>query len=110
MKELKNGSGDVQNKKSKGTSPSKGLSEQEAKSGFKGTPNSSNSKNNSKTKSIDPNVDEYNFAGIKYRTPGKRQRIIVASVVLSLNVLLGLSVLLYFKNPGFKDLIFNLGR
>ena len=70
----------------------------------------SKSKSKNSSKDLDDGRDEYNFAGIKYKTPGKRQRIVVASVVLGLNVVLALGVLLYLKNPGFKDLIYNIGR
>ncbi len=56
------------------------------------------------------NLDEYALGGFKYKLPGKRQRIIVASVVLGLNVALVIAVLLYLKNPGFHDFIYNVGR
>ncbi len=48
--------------------------------------------------------------GFKYKLPGKRQRIWVASVVIGLNALLILAVILYFYNPGFQDFIYNVGR
>ncbi len=47
---------------------------------------------------------------LEYRAPGKRQRIIIAGVVLGLNIILVLAVVVYFKNPVFRDLIYTLGR
>ncbi|WP_320674219.1 hypothetical protein [Prochlorococcus sp. MIT 1341] len=55
-------------------------------------------------------IDEYSLGGIKYRIPGKRQRIVVASVVLGLNLLLVLAVILYFNNPNFQNFIYHVGR
>ncbi|WP_320664017.1 hypothetical protein [Prochlorococcus sp. MIT 1223] len=49
-------------------------------------------------------------AGLKYRMPGQRQRVIVGSIVIALNVLLVLSVILYFYNPAFQEFIYNVGR
>tara|TARA_B100000579_G_C22427246_1_gene663573 strand:+ start:65 stop:340 length:276 start_codon:yes stop_codon:yes gene_type:complete len=49
-------------------------------------------------------------AGLKYKVPGKRQRVIIGSIVIGLNVLLVLSVLIYFYNPSFQDFIYNFGR
>ena len=63
---------------------------------------------NDKKRLVD--IDEYSLGGIKYKLPGKRQRIIVASVVLGLNILLVLAVILYFKNPDFQDFIYHVGR
>ncbi len=65
-------------------------------------------KKKEKTEPLD--LDEYSLGGIKYRIPGKRQRIIVASIVLGLNLLLLLAVVLYFKNPEFREFIYNVGR
>ena len=48
--------------------------------------------------------------GLEYRAPGRRQRVVIASLVLGLNTLLVIAVVVYFYNPGFQDLIFNLGR
>ena len=48
--------------------------------------------------------------GFEYKMPGKRQRIIVASIVVGLNMLLLVAVGLYFYVPGFKDFIYNIGR
>ena len=61
-----------------------------------------------KKKSVD--IDEYSLGGIKYKLPGKKQRIIVASLVLGLNILLVIAVILYFNNPGFQDFIYHVGR
>ena len=49
-------------------------------------------------------------AGLKYKVPGKRQRVIIGSIVIGLNVLLVISVLVYFYSPSFQDFIYNLGR
>ena len=48
--------------------------------------------------------------GFEYKMPGKKQRIIVASLVVGLNMLLLVAVGLYFYVPGFKDFIYHLGR
>ncbi len=48
--------------------------------------------------------------GFEYKAPSKKQRIIIASVVLSLNVLLLVAVGLYFYVPWFKEFIYNVGR
>ena len=49
-------------------------------------------------------------AGLKYKVPGKRQRVIIGSIVIGLNVLLVISVLVYFYNPSFQDFVYNFGR
>ena len=85
----------------------------------------SNSKKN-KDKSINPNkLQENKFkkstpndpdvlvnlpAGLKYKVPGKRQRVIIGSIVIGLNVLLVISVLVYFYSPSFQDFVYNFGR
>ncbi len=48
--------------------------------------------------------------GFEYKMPGKRQRIIVASIVVGLNFLLVIAVGLYFYVPSFKEFIYNIGR
>ncbi len=58
----------------------------------------------------DPDVLVNLPAGLKYKVPGKRQRVIIGSVVIGLNVLLVISVLVYFYNPSFQDFIYNFGR
>ena len=47
---------------------------------------------------------------LKYKLPGKRQRVIVGSIVVGLNVLLVAAVIIYFLNPDFQDFIYNVGR
>ena len=47
---------------------------------------------------------------LTYTLPGKKQINIVGSIVLTLNLVLGLLVILYLKNQEFHDFIFNLGR
>tara|TARA_B100000700_G_scaffold302134_1_gene372149 strand:+ start:214 stop:489 length:276 start_codon:yes stop_codon:yes gene_type:complete len=49
-------------------------------------------------------------AGLKYKVPGKRQRVVIGSIVIGLNVLLVISVLVYFYIPSFQDFIYNFGR
>ena len=49
-------------------------------------------------------------AGLKYKVPGKRQRVIIGSIVIGLNVLLVISVIVYFYSPSFQDFIYNFGR
>ena len=49
-------------------------------------------------------------AGLKYKVPGKRQRVIIGSIVIGLNVLLVISVLVYFYNPAFQEFVYNFGR
>jgi len=58
----------------------------------------------------DPDVIVNLPAGLKYKVPGKRQRVIIGSIVIGLNVLLVISVLVYFYNPSFQDFIYNFGR
>ena len=49
-------------------------------------------------------------AGLKYKVPGKRQRIIIGSIVIGLNVLLIIAVAVYFYSPAFQDFIYNFAR
>tara|TARA_B100000965_G_C19463970_1_gene701041 strand:- start:77 stop:352 length:276 start_codon:yes stop_codon:yes gene_type:complete len=58
----------------------------------------------------DPDVLVNLPAGLKYKVPGKRQRVVIGSVVIGLNVLLVISVLVYFYIPSFQDFIYNFGR
>ena len=58
----------------------------------------------------DPDVLVNLPAGLKYKVPGKRQRVIIGSIVIGLNVLLVISVLVYFYSPSFQDFIYNFGR
>ncbi len=55
-------------------------------------------------------IDEYSLGGIKYKLPGKKQRVLVGSIVLGLNLLLLIAVILYFKVPAFQDFIYHVGR
>ena len=63
-----------------------------------------------KSRPKDPDVLVNLPAGLKYKVPGKRQRVIIGSIVIGLNVLLVISVLVYFYNPSFQDFIYNFGR
>ena len=47
---------------------------------------------------------------ITYTLPGKKQINIFGSIVLGLNVILGILIILYFNNQEFHDFIFNVGR
>ena len=58
----------------------------------------------------DPDVLVNLPAGMKYKVPGKRQRVIIGSIVVGLNVLLVISVLVYFYSPSFQDFVYNFGR
>ena len=59
---------------------------------------------------VDPDVVVNLPGGLKYKLPGKRQRVLIGSIVVGLNVLLVISVLLYFYSPAFQDFIYNVGR
>ena len=84
--------------------------------------NSNNSKNKSKktdgnqekqrkfATQVDPDVVVNLPGGLKYKLPGKRQRVLIGSIVVGLNVLLVISVILYFYSPAFQDFIYNVGR
>ncbi len=63
-----------------------------------------------KSSSNDPDVLVNLPAGLKYKVPGKRQRVIIGSIVIGLNVLLVVSVLVYFYSPSFQDFVYNFGR
>ena len=63
-----------------------------------------------KTSPKDPDVLVNLPAGLKYKVPGKRQRVIIGSIVIGLNVLLVISVLVYFYSPTFQEFIYNFGR
>ena len=58
----------------------------------------------------DPDVLVNLPAGLKYKVPGKRQRVIIGSIVIGLNVLLVISVLVYFYSPTFQEFVYNFGR
>ena len=49
-------------------------------------------------------------AGLKYKVPGKRQRVIIGSIVIGLNLLLVIGVLFYFYSPAFQDFVYNFGK
>ena len=49
-------------------------------------------------------------AGLKYRMPGKRQRVAIGSIVVGLNLLLLIAVILYFYSPAVQEFVFNFGR
>ena len=63
-----------------------------------------------KSSSNDPDVLVNLPAGMKYKVPGKRQRVVIGSIVIGLNVLLVISVLVYFYNPSFQEFVYNFGR
>jgi len=63
-----------------------------------------------KSRPKDPDVLVNLPAGLKYKIPSRRQRVIIGSIVIGLNVLLVISVLVYFYSPSFQDFIYNFGR
>ena len=63
-----------------------------------------------KSSTKDPDVLVNLPAGLKYKVPGKRQRVIIGSIVIGLNVLLVISVLVYFYSPSFQEFVYNFGR
>ncbi len=81
-----------------------------------GSPNAISKKNkkdysSGKTKEGNDDRDVLIKAGpLKYKLPGKKQRVIIGSIVLGLNVLFVLAVLLYFYNPSFQEFIYTVGR
>ena len=82
-------------------------------SGLKGQSNKPEKKNSQGSKfkgSSDPDVVVSLPGGLKYRLPGKRQRVIIGSIVVGLNALLVISVAVYFYSPAFRDFIYNFGR
>ena len=84
--------------------------------------NSNNSKDKSKkteekqgkqrkfSSQVDPDVVVNLPGGLKYKIPGKRQRVVIGSIVVGLNALLVISVILYFYSPAFQDYVYNVGR
>ena len=63
-----------------------------------------------KSSTNDPDVLVNLPAGLKYKVPGKRQRVIIGSIVIGLNALLVISVLVYFYSPSFQAFVYNFGR
>tara|TARA_Y100001968_G_C19411422_1_gene746509 strand:- start:821 stop:1069 length:249 start_codon:yes stop_codon:yes gene_type:complete len=49
-------------------------------------------------------------AGLKYKMPGKRQRVLIGSIVVGLNLVFVLGVIIYFYSPSFQQFVYNLGR
>ena len=49
-------------------------------------------------------------AGLKYKMPGKRQRVLIGGIVVGLNILFVLAVVLYFYSPSFQEFVFTFGR
>ena len=76
----------------------------------------SNSKDNVEDKSNNKDKPKKGLSKIlaekkfTYTLPGKRQINIFATVVLSLNFIMILGVILFFKNESFHDFIFNVGK
>ena len=76
------------------------------------TQNNLSEKNASK-KSTNKTDDEIMFnlpGGLKYKIPGQKQRIILSSLLVGLNLLLVICVILYQYVPSFKEFVFNIGR
>tara|TARA_Y100001970_G_C13870634_1_gene668825 strand:+ start:146 stop:457 length:312 start_codon:yes stop_codon:yes gene_type:complete len=90
--------------------PSSGLGDRQTASKNGKTIN--NQKNNSKSQS---SKDEGEVllslpGGLKYNLPGKRQRVLLGSIVVGLNIILVIAVIFYFYSPAFQDFVYNLGR
>ena len=49
-------------------------------------------------------------AGFKYRMPGKRQRVIIGSIVVGLNIIFLIAIAVYFYNPSFQEFVYNFAR
>ena len=73
---------------------------------------SSGGKFNRGSSDIDSNTREVLFkvGGLEYKMPGKRQRVVIASIVLGLNLLLVIAVAVYFYSPSFQEFVYNFGR
>ena len=75
--------------------------------------NASSKKNNPQSKT---NVESSNqevlikVGGFEYKTPGRRQRIIIGSIVIGLNLILVIATAFYFYSPAFQQFIYNVGR
>ncbi len=48
--------------------------------------------------------------GFEYKTPTKRTRVFLGSLVIGLNLILVLAVVLYFYSPSFQQFIYSVGR
>ncbi len=48
--------------------------------------------------------------GLEYKAPGRRQRVVLGSIVLGGNLILVLAVILYFYSPQFKEFITTVGK
>ena len=77
------------------------------------------SKKKKKIKKLDDNNAEKNLKknifsripkSFTYTLPGQKQRLILGSIVIGLNLLLLGAIYLYFNNPAFKDFVFQIGR
>ncbi len=67
--------------------------------------------NSKKAKSDDSNQEVLiKVGGLEYKTPSRRQRIVIGSIVIGLNLLLVLATVAYFNVPGFQEFIYNIGR
>ncbi len=65
----------------------------------------------SKTNSSSSNQEVLiKVGGFEYKTPGRKQRVIIGSIVIGLNLLLVIATLVYFNNPAFQQFIYNVGR
>ena len=65
-----------------------------------------------KNRSSDSEPGEVLFSvgGLKYKMPGQRQRVLIGSIVVGLNVLLVIAVIIYFYSPAFQEFIYHVGR
>ena len=70
------------------------------------------SNSNGKTKKSASSNEEVliKVGGFEYKTPGRRQRVIIGSIVIGLNLLLVIASVAYFYIPSFQEFIYNVGR
>ncbi len=70
----------------------------------------------SKKKSKNPSVETVNrevlikVGGFEYKTPTKKTRVFLGSLVIGLNLILVLAIAFYFYSPSFQQFIYNVGR
>ena len=72
--------------------------------------NSKNGIKRNRSAGSDPNEVLFSVGGLKYKLPGQRQRVLIGSIVVGLNILLVVAGIIYFYNPAFQDFIYHVGR
>ena len=77
----------------------------------KSSENTSANANSKKAKSDGSNQEVLiKVGGLEYKTPSRKQRIVIGSIVIGLNLLLVIASVAYFYVPGFQEFIYNIGR